>query len=121
AWDRGNKYTMAWQSGFTTVAYNSSVIKNPGASVDILFDRKYAGKIGMMSDVYELGSIGLLALGIDPATSTESEWQSPPRSCSSRRATASSAPTTTRATSATSRTATPWSPRPGRATSSRRT
>ena len=74
AWDRGNKYTMAWQSGFTTVAYNSSVIKNPGASVDILFDRKYAGKIGMMSDVYELGSIGLLALGIDPATSTESEW-----------------------------------------------
>jgi spermidine/putrescine transport system substrate-binding protein len=74
AWDRGNKYTMAWQSGFTTVAYNSKVITNPGNSVDILFDKKYAGKIGMMSDVYELGSVGLLALGIDPATSTESEW-----------------------------------------------
>jgi spermidine/putrescine transport system substrate-binding protein len=74
AWDRGNKYTMAWQSGFTTVAYNSSVIKNPGDSVDILFDKKYAGKIGMMSDVYELGSVGMLALGIDPATSTESDW-----------------------------------------------
>jgi spermidine/putrescine transport system substrate-binding protein len=74
AWDRGNKYTMAWQSGYTTVAYNSSVIKNPGSSVDILFDKKYAGKIGMMSDVYELGSIGMLALGIDPATSTESDW-----------------------------------------------
>jgi spermidine/putrescine transport system substrate-binding protein len=73
-WDRGNKYTMAWQSGFTTVAYNSKVITNPGSSVDILFDKKYAGKIGMMSDVYELGSIGLLALGIDPATSTESDW-----------------------------------------------
>jgi spermidine/putrescine transport system substrate-binding protein len=28
----------------------------------------------MMSDVYELGSVGLLALGIDPATSTESDW-----------------------------------------------
>jgi len=74
AWDRGNKYTMAWQSGYTTVAYNSSVIKNAGNSVDILFDKKYAGKIGMMSDVYELGSIGMLALGIDPATSTESDW-----------------------------------------------
>jgi spermidine/putrescine transport system substrate-binding protein len=74
AWDRGNKYTMAWQSGFTTVAYNSKVITNPGNSVDILFDKKYAGKIGMMSDVYELGSIGMLALGIDPATSTESDW-----------------------------------------------
>ncbi len=74
AWDRGNKYTMAWQSGYTTVAYNSSVIKNAGSSVDILFDKKYAGKIGMMSDVYELGSVGMLALGIDPATSTESDW-----------------------------------------------
>jgi spermidine/putrescine transport system substrate-binding protein len=73
-WDPGNKYTMAWQSGFTTVAYNSKVIKNPASSVDILFDKKYAGKIGMMSDVYELGSVGLLSLGIDPATSTESDW-----------------------------------------------
>jgi spermidine/putrescine transport system substrate-binding protein len=73
-WDPGNKYTMAWQSGFTAIGYNSSVIKNPGNSVDILFDRKYAGKVGMMSDPQELGSIGLLALGIDPATSTESDW-----------------------------------------------
>jgi spermidine/putrescine transport system substrate-binding protein len=73
-WDRGNRLTMAWQSGYTTVAYNSKVITNPGDSVDILFDRKYAGKVGMMSDPLELGSIGLLALGIDPATSTESDW-----------------------------------------------
>jgi spermidine/putrescine transport system substrate-binding protein len=73
-WDRGNKYTMAWQSGFTTVAYNSKVINNPGDSVDILFDKKYAGKVGMMSDLQELGSIGLLSLGIEPATSTESDW-----------------------------------------------
>src|SRR5215470_10931538 len=73
SWDRGNKVTMAWQSGFTTVAYNSKMITNPGDSVDILFDRKYAGKVGMMSDPLELGSLGLLALGIDPATSTESE------------------------------------------------
>jgi spermidine/putrescine transport system substrate-binding protein len=74
SWDPGNKYTMAWQSGFTAIGYNSSVIKNPGTSVDILFDKKYAGKIGMMSDLQELGSVGLLSLGIDPATSTESDW-----------------------------------------------
>ena len=42
--------------------------------MDILFDQKYAGKVGMMSDPQELGSVGLLALGIDPATSTESDW-----------------------------------------------
>ena len=74
SWDPGNKYTMAWQSGWTAVGYNSSIVKNPGTSVDILFDKKYSGKIGMMNDPQELGSVGLLAIGVDPATSTESDW-----------------------------------------------
>jgi spermidine/putrescine transport system substrate-binding protein len=73
SWDRGNKYTMAWQSGWTAIGYNGSVIKNP-TSVGILFDKKYAGKVGMMSDPQELGSLGLLAIGVEPATSTESDW-----------------------------------------------
>ena len=74
SWDPGNKYTMAWQSGWTAIGFNSSAIKNPGTSVDILFDKKYAGKVGMMNDPQELGSVGLLAIGVDPATSTESDW-----------------------------------------------
>jgi spermidine/putrescine transport system substrate-binding protein len=74
AWDPGNKYTMAWQSGFTAIGYNSAIVKNPGTSVDILFDRRYAGKVGMMSDPQELGSVGLLAIGVEPASSNESEW-----------------------------------------------
>src|SRR5215472_7251786 len=74
AWDPGNKHTMAWQSGWTAIGYNSSVIKNPGTSVGILFDKKYAGRVGMMSDPQELGSVGLLAIGVEPATSTESDW-----------------------------------------------
>jgi spermidine/putrescine transport system substrate-binding protein len=74
SWDPGNKYTMAWQSGWTAIGYNSSVIKNPGSSVAVLFDKKYAGKVGMMADPQELGSLGLLAIGVEPATSTESDW-----------------------------------------------
>ena len=74
SWDPGNKYTMAWQSGWTAIGYNSSVIKNPGTSVGVLFDKKYAGKVGMMADPQELGSAGLLAIGVEPATSTESDW-----------------------------------------------
>lgn len=74
SWDKGNKYTMAWQSGWTAIGYNSSAIPNPGNSVDILFDKRYAGKVGMMADPQELGSIGLLAIGVDPASSTESDW-----------------------------------------------
>ncbi len=74
SWDPGNKYSMAWQSGWTSVAYNDKVVKNPGDSVDILFDKKYAGRVGMMSDPYELGSVGLLAIGVEPAASKESDW-----------------------------------------------
>ena len=74
SWDPGNKYTMAWQSGWTAVGYNSQQVKNPGTSIDILFDKKYAGRVGMLSDPFELGSIGLLAIGVEPLTSTESDW-----------------------------------------------
>ena len=74
SWDRGNKYSMAWQSGWTAIGYNSQVIKNPGDSIQILFDKKYKGQVGMLSDPFELGTAGLLALGIEPDKSTESEW-----------------------------------------------
>ena len=75
AWDPGNKYTMAWQSGWTALAYNTDVIKGPIDSVQSLFDPKYAGKVGMMNDPQELGSLGLLATGVDPVHSTPAEWQ----------------------------------------------
>ncbi len=74
AWDPHNKYTLVYQSGWTAIGYNSSVVKNPGDSFGILFDKKYAGRVGMFSDPQELGSAALLALGIDPATSTEADW-----------------------------------------------
>jgi spermidine/putrescine transport system substrate-binding protein len=74
AWDPGNKYSMAWQSGWTAVGYNSQVVKNPGDSIGILFSKKYKGQVGMLADPFELGCAGLLAIGIEPAKSTESDW-----------------------------------------------
>src|SRR5438132_10705804 len=65
---------MAWQSGWTAIAYNSSVIKEPIDSVQALYDPKYKGRIGMINDPYELGSNALLSLGIEPATSTPADW-----------------------------------------------
>ncbi|MEO9180794.1 MAG: extracellular solute-binding protein, partial [Acidimicrobiales bacterium] len=73
-YDPGNEFSMAWQSGWTSVGYNSKIVKNPGDSVDILFSKKYAGKVGMFSDPFELGSVGLLAIGVEPSKSTESDW-----------------------------------------------
>jgi len=76
SWDPGNRYTMAWQSGYTCMAYNTDEIKEPITSVQSLFDSKYKGHIGMMSDPQELGSLGLLATGVKPATSSQDQWKS---------------------------------------------
>jgi spermidine/putrescine transport system substrate-binding protein len=74
AYDKGNRYTITWQSGFTGIAYDPSKTGREITSVHDLFDPKFKGHVGMMSDNTELGSVGLLALGIDPATSTQSDW-----------------------------------------------
>ena len=74
SWDPGNKYTMAWQSGYTCIGYNTKYITEPITSIQSLFDPKYQGKIGMMGISTELGSAGLLAIGVDPAASTPDDW-----------------------------------------------
>jgi spermidine/putrescine transport system substrate-binding protein len=75
SYDPGNKYTVAWQSGFTGIAYNPQLTKRDITSVHDLFDPAFKGHVGMMNDNTELGSLGLLALGIEPVHSTPSDWK----------------------------------------------
>jgi spermidine/putrescine transport system substrate-binding protein len=72
--DPGNKHAMAWQSGYTAIAYNSKYISQPPTSLQSLWDPKYSGKIGMMGIASELGCQGLLAIGKNPQTSTPDDW-----------------------------------------------
>ena len=77
AWDPGNRSTIAWQSGFTGIAYRPEAIDALGhepASVRDLWDPRLDRRVGMMSDTYELGSFGLLAIGVDPAAATPDAW-----------------------------------------------
>jgi spermidine/putrescine transport system substrate-binding protein len=74
AYDPGNKYTMAWQSGFTGIAYNPKLTKREITSFEDLWDPAFAGHVGMFNDNTELGSAALLKLGINPATSTPEDW-----------------------------------------------
>ena len=75
AYDPTNKFTVTWQSGFTGIGYNPKLTGREITSIDDLWDPKFAGHVGMMSDNTELGSVALLKLGINPAKSTPSDWQ----------------------------------------------
>ena len=74
SYDPANKYTTAWQSGFTGIGYDPRLTGREITSVEDLWDPKFSGHIGMMSDNTELGSVGLLKLGINPVTSTQADW-----------------------------------------------
>ncbi|MBB2743317.1 UNVERIFIED_ORG: spermidine/putrescine transport system substrate-binding protein [Microbispora rosea subsp. rosea] len=75
SFDPGNVYSIPWASGMTGIAYNPKYVDTPPTSMADLWNPKYKGKVGMMSDSQEIANFGLFALGIDPDTSTEADWQ----------------------------------------------
>jgi len=75
AYDPGNRFSMAWQSGITGLAYNPKVTGRRITSVRDLFDPAFAGKVGMFGDSLDLPNFALLAVGADPETSTPDDWK----------------------------------------------
>ncbi|MCW2940656.1 MAG: extracellular solute-binding protein family 1 [Actinomycetia bacterium] len=74
SYDPGNVYSIPWASGMTGIAYNSKYITTPPTSMADLWNPKYKGKVGMMAEPEELGNFGLIALGVNPETSTPDDW-----------------------------------------------
>ena len=74
-YDPGNRFSVTYQTGFTGIAYNSKIITREINSISDLADPAFAGHVGMMNDNTELGSVALLHMGVDPATSTPDQWR----------------------------------------------
>jgi spermidine/putrescine transport system substrate-binding protein len=73
--DPGNLYSVPWASGITGIGWNTKYVKEDITSIDVLWDPKYAGKIGMMADPQEIANFGLFKLGINPDDSTQADWK----------------------------------------------
>lgn len=73
-WDPHNTHTIPWTVGLTGIAYNPKYVDEV-TSIQDLWNPKYKGKVGMMLDTQEVANFGMFALGIDPDTSTEADWQ----------------------------------------------
>jgi spermidine/putrescine transport system substrate-binding protein len=74
-YDPDNRHTIPWQSGFTGIAYNTKAIDREITSVRDLWDPAFKGRVGMMSDNTDLGTAGLLYLGLDPASTKAADWR----------------------------------------------
>jgi spermidine/putrescine transport system substrate-binding protein len=77
-YDPKNTFTIAWQSGLTGIAFSPQATQALGHEPDSIADLwnpVLKGHVGMMSDNTELGSAGLLYTGVDPATSTPTQWK----------------------------------------------
>ena len=74
AYDPGNVHTMAWQSGFTGIAWNTNYIDRDITSMNDLLDPAFAGHIGMMGND-DAATFSLMAIGVEPETSTPGDWE----------------------------------------------
>jgi len=74
AYDPGNKYSMAWQSGITGMAYNDK-LSEPITKMDDLGNPDKVGKssVGMLKS--DMPDFVMINLGIDPTTSTPEDWK----------------------------------------------
>jgi spermidine/putrescine transport system substrate-binding protein len=75
SYDPGNTYSVAWQSGFTIIGYNSKVVDPPPTSFADLLNPKYKNKVGMFANNQDLPGAALLHLGYDIQKSTPDQWK----------------------------------------------
>ncbi|MGI5226698.1 polyamine ABC transporter substrate-binding protein [Actinoallomurus sp. CA-142502] len=75
SFDKGNVYSVPYATGLTGIAYDPSKTGREITSIQDLWDPKFKGKVGMMSDVQEIGNFGMFAVGVDPEKSTPDDWK----------------------------------------------
>jgi spermidine/putrescine transport system substrate-binding protein len=75
SFDPGNTYSVPWASGSTGIAWNPKYIKTPVTSISELWNPAYQGRVGMMSDLQEIGNFAMIKLGINPERSAPADWR----------------------------------------------
>jgi spermidine/putrescine transport system substrate-binding protein len=75
SFDPGNVYGIPYATGLTGIAYDPKKTGRDITSIQDLWDPKFKGKVGMMSDPQEIGNFGMFAVGVDPEKSTPDDWK----------------------------------------------
>lgn len=73
AFDPGNQYTVPYFWGTVGILYDTTKVKEPVRSWDVLFNGEYAGEIIMQNSMRDTLSVALKALGYSLNTNDENE------------------------------------------------
>jgi len=74
-YDEGNKYSMAWQGGFTSIAYDTTKVNGEITKLDDLANPDKVGQNSVFMLKSDMPDFVMINLGIDPATSGPEEWK----------------------------------------------
>lgn len=73
--DPGRKYTLPWAYGYTTIAYNTKIVKTPVTSIKELFERPdLRGQVVLFAEMEDTIAFALLALGKNPQSFTDADF-----------------------------------------------
>ncbi|MEU6175690.1 spermidine/putrescine ABC transporter substrate-binding protein [Streptantibioticus parmotrematis] len=73
--DAGRRYTVPWAYGYTTIAYNKNLVRQPITSIAEIFTRPdLHGKVSLFAEMEDTVALALLALGYDPEKFTDAQF-----------------------------------------------
>jgi spermidine/putrescine transport system substrate-binding protein len=71
----GKHLQHALGGGATGIAWNPNFIQKPITSIDELWNPAYKGRVGMMSDLLDIGNFGMIKAGHQPGESGPAGWR----------------------------------------------
>lgn len=72
--DPDNKYTVAFNTGYTALIYNKKLVKEEPDSWEVLWDEQYKNKVLMFNNSRDSFAIAQAVLGQDLNTTNEQDW-----------------------------------------------
>jgi spermidine/putrescine transport system substrate-binding protein len=75
-WDPNRDYSAPWQSGFTGIAYNKSLVGEVRTMDELLTRPDLKGKVTLLTEMRDTMGLLLLSDGSDPSNFTDAQWDS---------------------------------------------
>ncbi|WP_430867408.1 polyamine ABC transporter substrate-binding protein [Demequina aurantiaca] len=73
-WDPNRDYSAPWQSGFTGIAYNKSLVPEVRTMDELLTRSDLKGKVTLLSEMRDTMGLAMLSDGANPADFSEADW-----------------------------------------------